>query len=431
MGVGQVGQQPGACITYGAAVNDLMMRFESVRSLTEALAAPLSTEDCCVQSMPEASPTKWHLAHTSWFFETFLLSRTAFYRPFDPRYAYLFNSYYDAVGDRQPRERRGLLTRPSLAEVVKYRRYVTENVLSLIESRYDQLGEALVVLELGVQHEQQHQELILTDIKHLLAQNPHAPAYNEVPLHHGGSVAPLCWVSYAGGLVSAGHDSDGFTFDNELPPHRVYLEPYELATRLVTNREYLEFIRDNGYRRPELWLSEGFRTLSIRNWAAPLYWTGGEDHPRLYSLSGENELSLDEPVCHVSYFEADAFARWSGARLPTEFEWEHAASQLPVTGCLLDIARLHPRPAVASCTPLLQVFGDTWEWTASAYMPYPGYRPLAGALGEYNAKFMCNQMVLRGGSCATPADHIRPTYRNFFPADARWQFTGIRLARTS
>jgi len=299
-----------------------------------------------------------------------------------------------------------------------------------VEVQYE-LGDMAPVLELGLHHEQQHQELILTDIKHLLGSNPRLPAYHEVPRRPVSDTQPLGWLSFQGGLRAVGHTGDGFAFDNELPRHRTFLEPYYLTTRLVTNGEYLEFMRDRGYSRPELWLSDGLRLVADHGWSAPLYWEGGVDDTQVLTLAGLQSLNLQEPVCHLSYYEADAFARWAGARLPTEFEWENAAAEVPVRGNFLNLRYVHPIVAVAEGEPLLQVFGDTWEWTASAYLPVPGYRPAAGALGEYNGKFMCNQMVLRGGSCATPIDHIRASYRNFFPAGARWQFTGIRLARSA
>ncbi len=409
----------------------LGVRFHSARALTERLAAPLSPEDCCVQSMPDASPTKWHLAHTSWFFETFLLATVARYRRFDPRYAYLFNSYYEALGARHPRSARGLLTRPSLAEVLTYRAHVTEHVLELIAQRHGDLGDQSYLLELGIHHEQQHQELMLTDLKHLFGSSPLQPAYAPACRTPGGDAPRLEWLSFEGGVNAVGHGGSGFAFDNEQPRHRVFIEPYQLATRLVTNAEYLAFVNDDGYRRPELWLADGFRLVRDCSWRAPLYWREVAGGNQVYTLAGSQPISPNEPVCHVSYYEADAFARWAGSRLPTEFEWELAGAELPVNGNLLEPARVHPSPASAERPGLLQMFGDTWEWTASAHGPYPGFRPVAGALGEYNGKFMCNQMVLRGGSCATPFAHVRATYRNFFPADARWQFTGIRLARSS
>ena len=424
LGMTSASKAPDSC-------NALTTRIRSVRTLSETLAASLTPEDCCAQSMPDASPTKWHLAHSSWFFETFLLATSARYRKFDPSFDYLFNSYYEAVGARHPRSARGLLTRPSLADVMSYRQHITEQILELVETRHGELRDMASVLELGLQHEQQHQELIITDIKHLLGSNPQLPAYHDVPCQPASDAPPLEWLSFQGGLRAVGHTGDGFAFDNELPRHRAFLEPYQLATRLVTNSEYLGFVLDGGYSRPELWLSDGLHLVAEQNWSAPLYWDGRVDDSHVFTLAGLQSLVLQEPVCHVSYYEADAFARWAGARLPTEFEWENAATEVPVMGNLLNLRRMHPAVAVAEGEPLLQVFGDVWEWTASAYLPFPGYRPAAGALGEYNGKFMCNQMVLRGGSCATPIDHVRPSYRNFFPAGTRWQFTGIRLARSA
>ena len=416
---------------WSTGVGDVASRFLQVRNTTERLCAPLSAEDCVAQSMPDASPAKWHLAHTSWFFETFVLAATPGHQPFRAGYEYLFNSYYEAVGARHPRPARGILTRPSFEEVLSYRSHVTDRVLELIELRRGDLGELGAILELGLHHEQQHQELIVTDIKHLFGSNPMLPAYHADFLEARGKAPALAFLPFDGAVFEVGHAGHGFAFDNELPRHRQFIEPYALSNRLVTNGEFLEFVRDGGYTRPELWLSDGFRSRSERGWWAPLYWQRrGADDCELYSLSGLAPVVADEPVCHVSYYEADAYARWFGARLPTEFEWEVAAREYPIRGNFLDWGRLHPSVAVAADNSLLQVFGDAWEWTASAYSPYPGYCPPAGALGEYNGKFMCNQMVLRGGSCATPADHLRATYRNFFPPDARWQFSGLRLARS-
>jgi len=420
------------------------------RSTTERLAAPLSAEDAAAQSMPDASPTKWHLAHSSWFFETFVLRALPGYREHDPAYGYLFNSYYDALGARVARHARGLLTRPALSEVHAYRRRVTSMLADVLESPpRSGLSESAwqqlcAHVELGIHHEQQHQELILTDLKHLLSQSPLWPAYRPsderdgVPAEAREAQAPLSFRSFDSGLVSLGHSGRRFSFDNEGPEHLTYLRPYALATRLVSVGEYLEFVADGGYTRPELWLSEGTRWRSEQNIAAPLYWLGSaHDGRSLFTLQGRAQLRLDEPVSHVSYFEADAYARWAGARLPTEAEWENAARAQPVAGNLLERDRLHPEPAhdglpVGDALPgtaLTQLFGDCWEWTQSAYGPYPGYRPLPGALGEYNGKFMVSQMVLRGGSCVTPRSHIRASYRNFFPPETRWQFSGIRLAK--
>jgi ergothioneine biosynthesis protein EgtB len=407
--------------------------------MTERLAAPLSAEDAGAQSMPDASPTKWHLGHTSWFFETFVLRELPGYREQNADYGYLFNSYYDALGARVARHARGLITRPTLDEVNAYRRAITARVAELLEpgeglwQNTAQRQRALECIELGIHHEQQHQELLLTDIKHLLAQSPLDPAYRTAPTARAEvrtpeRSSPAGYRGFAGGLVSLGHSGHGFAFDNEGPEHLVYLRPFALANRPVTVSEYLDFIEDGGYQRPELWLSEGMRWRTEHSIEAPHYWLTEPSGARsLFTLSGRVPLRLDEPVCHVSYFEADAYARWAGGRLPSEAEWEHAAGPCPVNGNLLEADHLHPEPARGA--GLVQVFGDTWEWTQSAYSPYPGYQPLPGALGEYNGKFMVSQMVLRGGSCATPKTHVRPSYRNFFPPDARWQFSGIRLAK--
>ncbi|MDX1648879.1 MAG: ergothioneine biosynthesis protein EgtB [Myxococcota bacterium] len=411
---------------------DLTARFRSVRAATEALAAPLSPEDCTAQSMPDASPVKWHLAHTSWFFETFVLEPAdPDWRTPDPAYRVLFNSYYHSVGRQYFRPDRGLVTRPGLAEVQRYRARVDEAVLRLLErGALDRRLQGVV--ELGLHHEQQHQELVLTDVKHLLAHNPMHPAYREVPPEPRRPVPPLGWHAVEGGLREIGFAGPGFAFDNEGPRHRVWLEPFELAGRLVTVAEYLAFMEDGGYARPELWLSDGWAVVQERGWDAPLYWRGDDAEGwQAQTLAGLRALHPDEPVCHVSHYEADAYATWAGARLPTEAEWEVVAAELPVKGNFVENERFHPAPlgpADAALGPA-QLFGDVWEWTASAYAPYPGFRPPAGALGEYNGKFMANQMVLRGGSCATPNGHVRATYRNFFYPDARWQFSGIRLAR--
>ena len=412
-----------------AYADALAERFAAIRAATAALAAPLSDEDCAIQSMPDASPVKWHLAHTTWFFETFLLEpRLAGYRVYDPAFRTLFNSYYHAVGDRHPRPQRGLISRPSRAEVMSYRAHVEAALSDFLAGSDGDAGLGALV-ELGLQHEQQHQELILTDVLHMLSCNPLQPAYlASGDVRRGDVAAPLAWVEFDGGLADIGHDGQGFAFDNELPRHREYLAPFALASRPVTNGEYLAFIADGGYQRPELWLSEGWDWVNAAGVGAPLYWrrSGGEWHR--FTLRGLLPVDLAAPVCHVSLFEADACARWAGARLPTESEWEHAAARFPVHGRFVEDGSLLPRAAI-SRDPVGQMYGDVWQWTQSAYAPYPGYRPAAGALGEYNGKFMCNQYVLRGGSCATPRSHIRSTYRNFFPAAARWQFAGFRLAR--
>jgi len=409
----------------------LLDRFLSVRRATAALAAPLSAEDQQVQSMPDASPVKWHLAHTTWFFEEFVLSRAApEYRRFHPRYAYLFNSYYEAVGPRHERPRRGLLTRPALAEVSAYRAFVEERVAEWL--RGGRCGEAdLDVLELGLHHEQQHQELVLTDVKHALFQNPLRPAWREdLPDPTGTAAPPLTFKALPGGVAEVGDPGEGFAFDNERPRHRVWLEPCALASRPATNAELLAFVEEGGYRRPELWLSDGFAAVRARGWEAPLYWERDGAGFVEFTLGGLRPLDLAAPASHLSFYEADAFARFSGARLPTEEEWELAARDEPVAGNLVEGGRFHPCAAAAEGEgPFAQLFGDVWEWTRSAYAPYPGFTPAPGALGEYNGKFMVSQVVLRGGSCVTPTSHLRPTYRNFFYPDARWQFAGVRLAK--
>jgi ergothioneine biosynthesis protein EgtB len=401
-------------------------RFLSVRALTEKLAAPLSPEDQTVQSMPESSPVKWHLAHTAWFFETFLLRpQVHAYKVFDPAYEYLFNSYYEAVGPRHPRPQRGMITRPGVDEVLAYRRHVTTAMAELIE--HGDGEEWASLLELGLHHEQQHQELLLMDIKHLLSLNPLRPAYARRAETMVGKAAPLGWIDFEGGLVTIGHEGTGFSFDNEGPRHRVWVDPFALATRLATCGEYAAFIADGGYRRADLWLSAGWDCVNQRGWEAPLYWERDGASWTVFTLHGLQRLRDDEPVCHVSAYEAAAFAKWAGKRLPRESEWELAAADQALAGNLLDSGLHHPAPAKAA-DGLSQMIGDVWEWTASPYTAYPGYREPPGAIGEYNGKFMANQMVLRGGCTATPRDHIRTTYRNFFPPDARWMFGGIRLA---
>jgi ergothioneine biosynthesis protein EgtB len=416
-----------------ARATALRERYREVRAATAFLAAPLSPEDQLVQSMPDASPTKWHLAHTTWFFETFVLSQAQpGYRPVDARYAYLFNSYYEAVGPRQPRPRRGALTRPSLDEVRAYRDAIDERMDALL-ARAPEDGDLLDRIELGLQHEQQHQELILTDIHHALWSNPLRPAYRPRSRPRDGAAAAvpaLEWTSHPGGLVEIGHEGPEFAFDNERPRHRTFLEPFRLARRAVTAGDYLRFVEDGAYRRPDLWLSDGWAAVQEHGWAAPQYWELGSDGWSEFTLDGTQPIRLDAPVAHVSYYEAEAFARWAGARLPTEAEWETVAAGCPVAGNFLESGALAPRQADGDAAgPPAQMFGDVWEWTASAYLPYPRFRPLEGALGEYNGKFMSGQMVLRGGSCFTPRSHIRVSYRNFFPPGARWQMSGIRLAR--
>ncbi len=411
------------------AASTLAARFGAIRAATVALAAPLSAEDCAIQSMPDASPVKWHLAHTSWFFETFVLEpNLAGYRRYDRAFRMLFNSYYNAVGEKHPRPQRGLLSRPSLAEVHAYRAHVDAGVATLL-ARGESASHLHALLELGLNHEQQHQELILTDVKHMLSCNPLQPAYaRPSPVPTSLSAPPLDWMAFPEGMVEIGHEGIGFAFDNETPRHRQYLDAFALASRPVINREFAAFIADGGYRRPELWLSEGWDWLNANRVAAPLYWDD-DAGSQAFTLHGMLPLEGDAPVCHVSLYEADAYARWADARLPTEAEWEVAGARVPVEGHFVEDGFLRPRPAERGHTPLAQLFGDVWEWTQSAYAPYSGFRPAAGAIGEYNGKFMCNQYVLRGGSCATPRSHIRASYRNFFPAAARWQFSGFRLAR--
>ena len=408
----------------------LLARYHDVRRTTERLCRPLGAEDHVVQAMPDVSPTKWHLAHVSWFFETFLLApNLPGYAPLNPAYRVLFNSYYNGIGPQFSRPDRGHLSRPTVAEVLTYRAWVDRGVATLLERGDEARLAALApLLELGLNHEQQHQELILTDIKYNLAVNPLHPAYHGVTLVRGAATRPLGWREHAGGLQPIGHDGVGFAFDNEWPRHTVYLRPFRVGDRLVTNGEYLEFVDAGGYRDAAPWLSEGWRAVQERGWQAPLYWERVDDAWWTQTLSGFLPLDPHAPVAHVSYFEADAYARWRGARLPSEPEWEHAAADAPVAGNFQDTGVFHPLPSTATDGALAQVFGDVWEWTQSAYAPYPGYRTAPGAVGEYNGKFMVSQMVLRGGSCVTPQSHIRVSYRNFFLPDARWQFSGIRLA---
>ena len=413
-----------------ADITALAESYRTVRRRTEALCEPLASEDFVIQSMPDASPVKWHLAHTTWFFETFLL--VPFfpgYRPFDPRFRFLFNSYYDGVGPRWPRSRRGLLSRPTTVEVFGYRAYVDKHVTRFLESFGSQGLEQIARTVLGMHHEQQHQELILTDLKHAWAANPLCPVYREALLECGKCPRQR-WIAFPASIASIGHDGSGFAFDNESPRHRIWHHGAWLSNRLVTNAEYLEFIQDGGYDRPDLWLSDGWATRQSQGWEAPLYWAEQDGKWSISTLAGPRPLFVDEPVCHVSYYEADAFARWAGAKLPTEEVWELASTVVPFGGHFMESGRFHPAtsPAADDRGPIYQLFGDVWQWTSSPYVGYPGYHPAAGALGEYNGKFMCNQFVLRGASCATPRSHARRTYRNFFPPDARWQFSGIRLA---
>ncbi len=451
----------------------LMDQYNEVRAVSVALARPLSPEDCQVQSMPDASPVKWHLAHTTWFFETFILSVfKPNYVAYSPAYRVLFNSYYNAIGEKHPRAARGMLSRPPLSDVLAYREHVDQAMRALYASHSHAGDELDGLMRIGINHEQQHQELILTDVKHMLSCNPLAPAYlppSATRLSAGGdsgaapAIEPLTWTEFAGGVVSIGYSPDAddsadentymtrqdaasdarapaairtarpaFTFDNESPRHQVFLQPYSLANRLVTQGEYLAFMRDGGYERAELWLSAGWDTVAAQGWIAPMYWSKDGDAWRQFTLHGLRDLDLNAPVTHISYFEADAYARWSGARLPKEAEWEHAAALFGEPDADRDNLQESGHYAPVAARPgqgMVQLFGDAWEWTSSSYEAYPGFRTPEGAVGEYNGKFMCNQYVLRGGSCVTPASHLRATYRNFFPTDARWQFSGIRLAR--
>ena len=413
----------------------LIRRYQQVREFTERLCQPMVTEDYVIQAMPDVSPPKWHLAHTSWFFETFILAAASpRYRSPHAAYAYLFNSYYVAAGARHCRPKRGLLSRPTVEEVYAYRAQVDKFMTSFLEGLNGQEANTWApIVELGLHHEQQHQELLLTDLKYNFFCNPLRPVYVTADIscctQH---VNALQWVNFPEGVYWIGHDGQGFAFDNELPRHRSFLEPFQLASRLITNADYLAFMADGGYERPELWLSMGWEALQREGWKAPLYWELLDGTWRMMTLAGMQPVQAADPVCHISYYEADAYARWADARLPTEVEWEAAAVPLPISGNFVEQQNFRPISLNQSDAsgPLAQMFGDVWEWTQSHYSPYPGYTAAPGALGEYNGKFMVNQFVLRGGSCATSVSHIRPTYRNFFPADARWQFMGIRLART-
>lgn len=411
-----------------AMIMPLADAFETVRQETLALVNPLVTEDFVIQAMDDVSPPKWHLAHTTWFFETFvLLPFLKGYQAYQPAYQYLFNSYYESVGKYFPRPQRGLLSRPTVQDILQYRRVVDDAVKDLL-GRPEVSEEVNTRVELGIHHEQQHQELLVTDLKYNFSINPLYPVYRSDRTDPARPAPDLHWHTFPEGPFAVGFSGDGFAFDNERPRHTVWQAPFQLASRLVTNREYLAFIEAGGYRTPEWWLSEGWHTILRQNWQAPLYWVYEDNAWWLFTLHGLVPLPLHEPVCHVSYFEADAYARWAGYRLPTEAEWEQAALTFPQPQAnFLESEIFHPSwPSQSG--DVMGLFGGVWEWTSSAYAPYPGFRPLPGALGEYNGKFMVNQYVLRGGSCATPASHIRPTYRNFFPPSARWQFSGIRLA---
>jgi len=448
----------------GATLAD---QYRSVRALSEKLCETLVTEDYVIQPMADCSPTKWHLAHTSWFFETFVLkNHVDGYRSPHPQYDFLFNSYYNAVGARHCRPKRGLISRPTVADTYSYREHVDTALLNLLAAASaETLQEIEPLVTIGLHHEQQHQELMLTDIKYVFWENPLRPAFRPadigriavegslagmhlhaqgpVPISHQGSPSrPAKWVEFEGGQVWTGHDGGGFAFDNEGPRHQVYLQPFALGSTLVTAGEYLAFMQDGGYRRPELWLAEGWSTVQSSGWDSPLYWEKHDGEWWQFTLTGMRPVDPEEPVCHVSFFEAEAYASWAGARLPTEFEWEHAAAQQKIEGNFVEDGLYHPTGipralrqsgeeravAAPAGAGISQMYGDVWEWTQSSYAPYPGFRRSTGALGEYNGKFMSNQYVLRGGSCATSRSHIRSTYRNFFPSNARWQFSGIRLA---
>ncbi len=409
---------------------EAIQRFRQVRQTSETLCQSLEVEDYVIQTTPEASPVKWNLAHVTWFYETFILKVHAKnYQDFHSQFRFLFNSYYEQVGRYFPRPQRGLLSRPTVKEVYRYRAYVDEQMLLLFETASEEQWQDIVFrLMIGLNHEQQHQELLLTDLKYNLAFNPLRPAYrDDLKLSQQHDAPPLKWFEFAGGLDFIGFAGAGFAFDNESPRHQVFVQPFKLASRLVTNGEFIEFIEDNGYQRPELWLSDGWSTLKQTAWNAPLYWEKIENVWWQMTLGGMRKVALAEPVCHISYYEADAFATWQAKRLPSEIEWEIAARTLAMEGNFREQDFLQPI-AAPQTEGLLQMFGDVWEWTHTPYTPYPNYRPQTGALGEYNGKFMCNQMVLRGGSCVTPNDHIRVTYRNFFYPHERWQFKGFRLA---
>ena len=406
------------------SVDSLSARFARTRRVSTDLIATLAAEDTVVQSMPDVSPTKWHLAHTTWFFERFVLeASTPGYRRFNEHYDFLFNSYYYTAGQMHARPKRGLLSRPTLAEVLAYRSHVDDHMMHLLDGQHVD-AELAGVVTLGINHEQQHQELLLTDIKHVLSCNPLQPAFNaDLPVPGSRAVDSYSYISGTPGIHRVGATGDGFRFDNETPRHDTLLHEHRIGARLITNGEYREFIADGGYAESSLWLSDGWATVNQEGWRRPLYWS--EDLASEFTLGGLREIDDCAPVTHVSFYEADAFARWAAARLPTEFEWETFAAREPVQGNLFESGNLHPVAGGGSS----QVFGDVWEWTSSPYSAYPGFVPLAGSLGEYNGKFMCNQMTARGGSCVTSADHVRASYRNFFYPQQRWQFFGIRLAK--
>ncbi len=423
------------------AANVAAEEFCRVRSQSLALCAPLTSEDMMVQSSADASPAKWHLAHTTWFFETFVLREfVPGYQPFHKDFIWLFNSYYNAVSDQPEKKLRASFSRPTAEEILAYRHHVDAAMEDFAAGEIPEAARERIVL--GLNHEQQHQELLITDVKHAFWSNPLHPAYAQGTdaIRSAGKAEPVRWVEFAGGVAEIGYQDPAqrtgleFSFDNETPRHKVYLNPYRLASRPVSCEEYLAFMEDDGYKRAELWLSEGWNTVRAEGWDAPMYWRRGEDGWEVFTLRGFVPLQdlMATPVCHISYFEADAYAHWAGKALPTEAEWETAAVAAPIAGNLMDSGKLHPQAGSGASQleqdAVAQLYGDVWEWTVSAYLPYPGYHPLPGALGEYNGKFMCNQMVLRGGSVATPASHIRASYRNFFAPSTRWQFSGVRLA---
>jgi ergothioneine biosynthesis protein EgtB len=411
-------------ISANATRQDLQNQYLAVRRETEHICSSLKTDDYQLQSITETSPPKWHIAHVTWFFEAFVLPHfNPGYKAFHPRFCYLFNSYYETVGSMQPRAKRGMLSRPCVEEVYAYRRYVDEQMLELIENADDTAWQDLYFrVTLGLNHEQQHQELLLMDIKHNFSVNPLRPAYNDKLVADEQPASDMRWVERQGGIVEIGNDAETFCYDNETPRHQVLLQDHRLATRLVNNSEYLEFIQDDGYSRPELWLADGWYLIQKAQWQHPLYWENLDNEWWTFTLGGMRRLDPNEPVSHLSFYEADAYARWTGKRLPTEAELEHQLAEMPVKGRFLDHHILHPRSASE------QWYGDLWQWTSSAYAPYPGFKPLEGSMGEYNGKFMSNQMTLRGGACVTPQNHTRASYRNFFYPHDRWQFSGLRLA---
>jgi len=409
----------------------LAQKYSDIRSFSEALCSPLNNEDYVIQTMPDVSPTKWHLAHTTWFFETFILKpNNPNFKEHHPQYNYIFNSYYNAIGSRHARNERGHLSRPTVEEIYGYRKAIDEQMLVFLEQQKEDKKEILSLIELGLHHEQQHQELLLTDIKHVFSMNPLFPTYQKIKPSTKQDLDELAYKVYEGGLMWFGHEGEGFGYDNEFPYHQQYVNPFRFASRLITNGEYLNFIQDRGYERPELWLSDGWDLVQTEGWKAPQYWEQQEGVWKQFSLNGNNPLNLKEPTSHVSFYEAEAYARWAGKRLPTEEEWERVSKDSVIEGNFVESKQFSPVPLKGQQREIKQLFGDVWEWTSSPYVGYPGFKPSIGAVGEYNGKFMSNQMVLRGGSCATSQNHIRATYRNFFYPHQRWQFMGIRLAET-